>query len=158
MSNSNKSRLPKFRALKTKRENQKLTKKGSNIQINQIQSMISTWMMKNYFNKKQIVCSSCISGSFYTSTTLKPQIWPRSTREKWSAFLPTKKFIRLCKFSTNKNFVPLKNKSKVARTLLLVNLLLEAIYSHTTTSEEKNNSSISWASRNWPYSNFCKSK
>jgi hypothetical protein len=46
----------------------------------------------------------------------------------------------------------------VARTLLLVNLLLEAIYSHTTTSEEKNNSSISWASRNWPYSNFCKSK
>ena len=158
MSNSNKNQLPKLRALKTKREKEKLTKKGSNIRINLIHSMIITWMMKNYFNKKRIVCSTLLSGSFYISTTLKPQIWLRSTLERQSAFLPTMKYIRLCMFSTFKNFAPPKSKSRVVLTLSQVNLVLEPIIFHIITSEENNNSSISWALRNWPYSNFCKSK
>ena len=160
MSNSNKSRLPKFQALKTKREKQKMTKKGSNIQIKQICSMISTWMMKNYFNKKRIVSSPWLSGSFYTSTILRRQMWQGSKPEKRFDYWPTKKCFKLSRCSVIKNFAPHRNKSKVALTLSEVNLWLGTIFFHIITSDKNNNSNnnISWALRNLPFSNFCRSK
>lgn len=160
MSNSNKSRLPKFfsQLLKTKREKAKLTKRCNSIKIKMHSTTTSTWMMKNYFNRKQIANSSWPSGSFYTSTTLGPQMWLRNMRGKLSDCWPTKKFSKRSRCLASKNTAKLRNKNRVARTLSQRNPPLGIMSYLIIISEESNKSSNSWAWRSLPFSKFCQSK